>query len=72
MSFVIVERTVIATHIIAALATGIDKLDFITAAHNLASKADPVMLISKRHYLSPPQPVPLNMIVGALNTLSIG
>jgi hypothetical protein len=49
MGFVIVKRTVIAAHILAAFTTVINELDFITAAHDLASHADPVILISERH-----------------------
>jgi hypothetical protein len=49
MGFVIVKRTVIAAHILAAFPTIINELDFITAAHDLASHADPVILISKWH-----------------------
>jgi hypothetical protein len=37
MSFIVIERTVIAAHILAAFAAIIDELNFITAAHDLAS-----------------------------------
>lgn len=49
MSLVIVERTVIAAHILAAFTTGIYELYLVTAAHDLTSRADPVILIGKWH-----------------------
>ena len=49
MGFVVVERTVIAAHILAAFTTGIYELNLVTAAHNLTSHADTVILIGKWH-----------------------
>jgi hypothetical protein len=49
MGFIVVKRAKVAAHILTAFATIIDKLNFITAAHDLASHADPVILISKWH-----------------------
>jgi hypothetical protein len=49
MGFIVIEFAVIAAHILATFATIIDELDLVTAAHNLASHADPVILISERH-----------------------
>ena len=72
MSFIVVERTVIAAHVLAAFATGIFEHNLITAQRQISAVADPVMLISKRHYLSPPHPVPRKITLGALNTRAMG
>jgi hypothetical protein len=72
MSFIIIEVAVIAAHFLAAFATGIFELYFITAHGEIGSIADPVMLIVEWHYLSPPHPVPLKTIDGALKTRAIG
>ena len=72
MCFIVIEVAVIAAHLLAAFATGIFKLDFITAQRKISAIAAPVMLIVEWHYLSPPQPVPLKTIEGALKTRAIG
>jgi hypothetical protein len=72
MRFIIVKVTVIAAHILAAFATGIFEHDFVTAHSKVCTIANLVMLVIKRHYLSPPHPVPRKIIAGAENTLAIG
>ena len=72
MRFVIVKLAVIAAHILTAFATGIFKHDLVTAHRKIGSIANPVMLIVKWHYLSPPQPVPRKISAGAENTRAIG
>jgi hypothetical protein len=72
MGFIVVKVTVITAHILTAFATGIFKHDLVTAHRQISSIADPVMLIIKWHYLSPPQPVPLKITLGALKTLAMG
>jgi hypothetical protein len=49
MSLVIVERTVIAAHILAAFATGIFEHNLITAQRQIGAIADPIMLVIERH-----------------------
>jgi hypothetical protein len=72
MSFIVVKVTVIAAHVLAALATGIFEHNLITAQRQIGAIADPVMFIIERHYLSPPQPLPRKISAGAVNTLIIG
>ena len=72
MRFRIAEIAVVTAHNLVAFATGITEHNLITAYSKVRSIADPVMLISERHYLSPPQPVPLKITAGALNTRFIG
>jgi hypothetical protein len=49
MSFIVVERTVIAAHVIAAFATVILEHNLITAQRQIGSRADSVMFIIERH-----------------------
>jgi hypothetical protein len=49
MSFVVIKRTVVATHIIVAFSTGITEHDLVTAHSQPRVRADPVMLIIERH-----------------------
>ena len=72
MFLVIAELTVVAAHNFIAFATGIAKHNLITAHSQVSSIADLVILISERHYLSPPQPVPRKITAGAENTRFIG
>jgi hypothetical protein len=72
MGFVIIKVAVIAAHILTAFATGIFKHDLVTAHRQISSIADSIMLVIKWHYLSPPQPVPRKITLGALKTRAIG
>jgi hypothetical protein len=72
MRFCIAEIAVITAHNLTAFATGITKHNLVTAHSEIRSIADPVVLISERHYLSPPQPVPRKITAGAVKTLAIG
>ena len=72
MGFIIVKVTVIAAHILAALATGITEHNLVTAHCEKGAIADPVMFIIERHYLSPPHPVPRKISAGAVKTRFIG
>jgi|LakMenE01Jun11ns_1017448.scaffolds.fasta_scaffold8969511_2 hypothetical protein len=49
MGFIVVERTVIAAHVLTAFATGIFEHNLITAQRQICAIADPVMLIGERH-----------------------
>jgi hypothetical protein len=49
MSFIVIESTVIAAHVLTAFATVIFEHNLITAQRQIGAIADPVILISKRH-----------------------
>jgi hypothetical protein len=69
MGFPVVEIAVIAAHVIRAFKTGIFELYLVTAFSQPSMSLDFIMSIP---HLEPPQPVPLKIIAGALNTLSMG
>jgi hypothetical protein len=49
MGFIVVKRTVITAHVLAAFATVIFEHNLITAQRQIGSGADSVMLVIKRH-----------------------
>jgi hypothetical protein len=49
MGFIVVERTVIAAHILTAFATAIFEHNLVTAQRQKGAIADSVMFIIERH-----------------------
>jgi hypothetical protein len=49
MSFIVVKRTVVTAHVLAAFATGIFEHNLITAQRQISAIADSVMLVIERH-----------------------